>query len=189
VGSLREVRLVNAARQVTRIVAEGDLTQRICDAVVKEMRVLGFISEPQPMLPPPCDLRAEREIVSAVLDGTSKPDDFPELKGKHFFSDLCGRVFCAVHGICDFGMEVTLERVQSVLEASGVSSLGLREELDLLAWSVPARARETLDAHAARIVELWRRRELISLIAKVDVRLRTDALDYDRAVAWLAKGI
>lgn len=176
---------MKAARSapVTRIVSDRDLLQ----AVREEIRLAGLVSEPVPALPLPVDAGAEREVISALVCEQVRPVDLGDLEARHFGVQLHAWTFAKVRDIHNAGLQLSTDLLIVAAMEDGISPDGYARELDDLRWEA-FRTHATLMRHVAHIIELWRRRELCMLLAAVDLRLRTGALDYERAMSLLGKG-
>lgn len=138
-----------------------------------------FGERPFPM---PVAVNAEREVVSALLDGLVKVDDLSPLRGSHFF----GSIHRAVYELAESGVDVTsLDNVVNALQTDGgfVGDLEamLEVERDTVAWRGTRQCKEA----AGRILEMARRRWLLERLDQLTIGLRSGGTTATEAIGIL----
>ncbi len=135
--------------------------------------------------PPPADLDAEGAVLSyAFLHGLSA---FPKLAPKHFYADCNRLIFAAMQALAEDEKPIDVLSVAHHLRARGdehgtnLSRVGGAPYLAALSDCVPASAEPHARAHAARVVELWKRRVLIAAFEEATAKLYALELDSSNA--------
>jgi KaiC/GvpD/RAD55 family RecA-like ATPase len=118
----------------------------------KALRVVGV---------PPSDLDVEAAVLSAVLLDPDVFDCVHEiLRPHHFFADANRRVFEAFISLRSSSVPIDVKLVAGLLRDKGqLHQIGGAPYLAQLSDATPAIAH--VEAHAARIVDLWRLREVV----------------------------
>jgi replicative DNA helicase len=155
--------------------------RQIEQTVQREIRQAGLIHESNPWLPPPCDVDAESEIVSALLSGYVRADELP-LSRKDFYTDVLGAIFEATIDVAPGD----LEGVRTKLITMGWRG-ALDDELKLVAFTQPWASLARVRHLAGLVVELAAQRKLLDEIERVDRGLRIGELDRQCARRLLAE--
>lgn len=157
---------------------------RLRSGVREEIRIAALLDRPVSACGLPCDLDAEQEICSAVLCGQVAPGDLSPLVGKHFYGRLFGFIFIAADAVLAAGLEFTVEHVEIALREQGFDGPEVHRELIQTRDTTPFVVRSILDRQAERVIDLWRRRQLIETMQRVDAELRVGAISFrDAALA------
>jgi len=142
-----------------------------------------------PELVPPNDLDAEGIVLAHSLILGTYP--FPTLRTDHFYSDANGHIFRAVKALESDGKPVDVVAVMRVLRDDRdeygddrLRQVGGPGYLALLVETQPAATAEHAAAHAAAIVEMWKRRCLSAALVEANVRLRLGQLDSAGCWDW-----
>jgi hypothetical protein len=148
---------------MTQPVAQKDIERILRD----EFRTLGFTSIRDVWSPPgPYDLAAERAVCTTCWEGAPSPDG---LRGEHFYSELCGRLFIFGTEIRDMGREPTIDLALRWLESKGYRAPWLREEIESVIYGTATHL--PLAPLGNRIVTLSRRRQAKREAARLMVLL------------------
>jgi len=157
----------------------------LAEAVCRELRIAGMLSEPRPVLPPPNDVDTESELVAAIVDGYVSPQELAPLLGRHFYSRVLGEVFAAADAVLSAGIPISDRAILAALESSGVRG-DILFELEMLHNCTPAcTSVRILRAQAEQIMELWRQRQIIAGVDRVAFSMRAGQLTADDALAKL----
>jgi hypothetical protein len=123
--------------------------------------------EPDPYLPPPCNLDFEGEILSAGLDGHVTVAELAPLEPKHFYGHIHQATWEAIRDNAPGDVDGVLH----ALHTRGWRG-DLEGELRHLALHQPWVSLTRLRAHVQELIELWRRRETIALLRNIEVEVR-----------------
>jgi hypothetical protein len=116
-------------------------------------------------------------VISAILCEHATHAELAPLSGEHFYSSLHARVFeCARHTI-------DLERIATAAENKGFRG-PLLADLHVIRDAVPYHDLATLRATSTRLIECFRRRELIALLHMLNEGLRNE-MTHDEAIRTL----
>lgn len=153
------------------------LTEKVVAAVRREIRDCGMLNEPTHWLPPPCDLDAEGEVLSARLNGHVLAIELAPLDARHFFGDLNREIWRATEEVApgDF------PGVFRVLTTRGWRG-AIAQEVHTLTAAQPFSCLRRLREHADRLIDLWRQRQVIELARHVELELRRGNLTAAQAV-------
>jgi replicative DNA helicase len=142
------------------------LTDAVCRTVRREIRAAGLVNVPSANCPPPCDLDAEGEILSALLDAHATQDELKPLAGRHFYSIPHQQIWEAI-AECPPG---DVDRICQCLATRGWRG-AISDELDWLLLHQPWICLRRLRAHVPRLIELADRRELIERLHTLQIQL------------------
>jgi replicative DNA helicase len=142
------------------------IADRVCRAVREEIRECGLLREHRPYMPIPCDLDAEGEILSAILDGHVTQAELAPLSAKHFYADINSAVWMAVEN----ATPGDLMQVIAFLKTRGYRG-DLEREIENLELHQPWVSVPRLKQHGSRLMELWARRQLVALVRSLEVDL------------------
>jgi len=157
----------------------------LAEAVCRELRIAGMLSEPRPGLPLPNDVDTESELVAAIVDGYVSPQELAPLLGRHFYSRVLGEVFAAADAVLSAGLPISDRAILAALEQDGVRG-DILFELEVLHNCTPAcTSIRILRAQTERVLELWRQRQIIAGVDKIAFALRADQLSADEALTKL----
>jgi replicative DNA helicase len=158
--------------------------------------MISTIHESLPALPeliPPNDLDAEGVVLAhAMILGTYP---FSTLRPEHFYSDANGHIFRAVKSLEDDGKPVDVVAVSRILREDReegscddrLKAVGGVAYLARLVETSPAATAAHAAAHAAAIIEMWKRRCLSQALQEANVRLRLGQLDSAGCWAWFSQ--
>ncbi len=132
---------------------------------------------PDPVLLPPADLDAESAVLSfALLYGVKA---FPELEPKHFYADANRLIYAAMLALTEAEQPIDVVAVARHLHARGdehgtnLHRVGGSSYLAQLSDCVPASAEPNARAHAAAIIELWKLRMVLDVMAQTERKIRS----------------
>ena len=143
-----------------------------------EIRAAALVSEPRPSLPPPSDLDAEAEVLSALLEGHCSVADLAPLEARHFFGRFHSEVFEALTLLSDRASD--LESVAELLTDRGIVG-PVVDELEQLRDAQPFASSDRLCQHVRTILDRWRERRFLELLGSIDLEVRTGVLSVDGA--------
>jgi replicative DNA helicase len=127
-------------------------------------------------LAPPCDLPVENAICAMLLRGEITPERLQPLEARHYFSTLHQEVHEAAVAAAARGDVVELQGIALELERRGLVG-DFREHLEEIRASAPLLTERRLQAHRYRIIELWKRRQLLDVLLRTEAALRLGDLD------------
>jgi replicative DNA helicase len=129
--------------------------------------------------PPPCNLDAEGEVLSAILCGHLAHAHVPDLEPSHFYSMLNGRIFNAtLH-------TVNLATIAKAAEKQGFRG-PLHDYLVELRDGIPYADLVRCRALADEIIECKHKRDLITKLQEVNAGLRAGRLSFVAALDELS---
>jgi replicative DNA helicase len=158
----------------------GSVKRAVRATVAHEIRAAGLLRGERSPLPPPCDIDAEAEILSALLCGDRITHDFHPLQGEHFYSRINLEIFEALQALEHRGELPALDVVARELHDRGVRG-PVREELECLRDAQPFRLLADLRRGVGRIMDRWRERQFLAVMQSIDMQIRTGQLDVDGA--------
>lgn len=150
-------------------------------AIRHELRLVGLSERPGPRLRPICDVEAEAEVISAVLDGRVTTGELAPLRENHFYSLFYGAVWRAA----ETAAPGDVVAVRAALVAAGWRG-ELDTELFTALYGQPFALLPRLRALAGRIVELSTCRDLVENLQRIAFELSIGVLDASGARARLA---
>jgi hypothetical protein len=121
------------------------------------------------------DLPAESDIIALVLRGDVRPKQLQPLAAKHYFSRLHAAVHSAAVSLGKRGVSLSVETVARYLVTLGMRSDCL-DDLREIADAAPLLAAADISDHTRRLVELWRRRQILGALRQVQLALETGQL-------------
>lgn len=130
----------------------------------------------------PCNLDAEHDVLSGVINGDVTVEALHPLAPEHFYSQLNGAIFRAAEGV----LPDDLETIRSKLTAAGWRG-ALEEELVNAGYAVPFRNVRFVEEQAKRITELWKRRELMRRLHVLLQQIRNGDRSAEQAMLELGR--
>ena len=143
--------------------------------VLREEAILA--PPPQEPAPLPTDSAAEQILLAAVLNQEHRPSEFPELRPSHFSEPLRRAVWDMASALVEAGHEPRLEPILAALQDQGFGG-PVAEHLLRIRDRSPSVATIDLETYAARVTELWRRRQLIGCLVRLGAELRCGTTDH-----------
>lgn len=129
---------------------------------------------------PPCDLDAERNLVSSALWGYVHP----ELEPEHFFAHTWGEIYSIAMVYAEHRIRPTYEQLIEAVRAAGAVPEAfipsLRALLDAPVLTRPA-------ATAERVIRLAAKRRALELLLRAEEQIRAVEGDVDRGIELLVE--
>jgi hypothetical protein len=135
--------------------------------IERSIREAGLVNEPPHWIPPPTDLDAEGEVLSARINGHVLAIELAPLDAHHFYALINQEVWKAAAEVPP-GDLVGLQRALVTRGWRGA----ITNEVMTLAAAQPFCNLRRLREHADRLIDLWRRRALIDIGASIELELR-----------------
>lgn len=140
---------------------------KVLEAIRVEVRTLGLLDVPPDFRPrPPFDLEAEKSVIVAMFAGHRPP---VSLQPKDFWLPLHEAVFVALDTAMDQGVELTAERVATIIERLGFRGRDVFEAVRKLADETPFCVH--FGRAAGRVARLARQRRARESLARIDAAL------------------
>ena len=138
-----------------------------------------MLSSPIVNDPPPCDNNAEREVMAGLLCGFVRTDELGGVLPKHFVHPIRREVYQYAQSN---GSQ--MQAVEDHLRARGFVGcidLWLANARDDYPW----RGKQSCRDAVRRILEAWRRRQLLDFLSTIQAGLRCGSHTADEAIAAL----
>jgi hypothetical protein len=158
------------------------IVSELREALKREVRLCGLVLEPLPALPPPIDLDAESEILSAVLTGYVRTYELEPLARDHFYSHIHGAIWAAATEVVEPG---DLDAIRQNLITMGWRG-ALEDELHLVRDATPWASLTRCRQLGQLLIELAKQRSLLERLKRIDIGLRTGELDRGSAQRLLS---
>lgn len=163
-----------------------DLAERLVEVVRRTIVECSLTNEPQPAIPPPSDIQAERRVLGALLRGEVHMVELGDLGHEHMFLPLHKLVLEWIDAAAEGGITPSIALIaEATANDKRISTDFMRAELTVLAKPDNWTPTELIQAAAERIVQLADARQLLEQLARSALELRTETITPDQFRARL----